>query len=149
MKLKSVSKLVSFAAGVVMLPLGLSATPAPLTAAPSDLSVAPFQSAPLQRVGWEEAKRRKLRQAYWLLEQGSHDYKGHRAEAMEHIRKAGEIIGMDLHGDGYAGDKQVDSDERLRMARRDLKDVVEETGGREHEHIRIAIKEIDRALEVR
>jgi len=90
-----------------------------------------------------------LRHAYWLLEQSDRDYHGHKAKAIEEIKKAGEIIGMDLHGEGYSGEHQKWSDERLREARQLLKDVAEKTGGdREHEHLRLAIKELDKALEV-
>jgi hypothetical protein len=109
-----------------------------------------LQQAQPQRVAWEEAKRHKLRHAYWLLEQGDKDYEGHRLLAMREIKKAGEIIGLDLKGDGYGGEHQKWSDERLREARKLLVEVRLETGGgHEHEHLREAIKEIDRALEVK
>jgi hypothetical protein len=98
---------------------------------------------------WEEAKRHKLRHAYWLLEQSDRDYHGHKDKAIKEIKKAAEILGMDLHGEGYGGEKQKWSDERLREAKHALQDIVEATGGHEHEHIRTAIKEIDKALEVR
>ena len=68
---------------------------------------------------------------------------------MKEIKKAGEIIGLDLHGEGYSGEHQKWSDDRLREARHLLQDVVEKSGGREHEHIRLAIKELDKALEVK
>jgi hypothetical protein len=147
-KLRSISNLVSLAAGLAFLPFGLAATPAPSSTPNSDLNVAPFQSAPLQRVAWEESKRKKLRRAYWILEQADHEYAGHRGKAMEEIRKAGKIIGMDLKGDGYGGAKPHWSDELLREARHNLEDIVDDTGGPEHKHIRTAIKEIDHALEV-
>lgn len=149
MKLRSISNFVSLAASLAVLPFGLAATPAASSAANPDAAVAPQQSSPLQRVGWEEKKKHKLRHAYWILEQTDRDYHGHREVALKEIRKAGKIIGMDLKGEGYGGEKQHWSDERLREAKSDLKDIVEETGGKEHEHIRAAIKEIDRALDVR
>ena len=62
-------------------------------------------------------------------------------------KKAGEIIGMDLKGEGYSGEPKWESDKRLREARRLLKEVRLETGGgEEHKHLRVAIKEIDVAL---
>ena len=94
-----------------------------------DLSIAPYQSPSLDRVGWDEAKRKKLRHAYWILEQADHDYAGHRVKAMEEIRKAGRIMGMDLKGDGYGGEHPHWSDALLREARRNLHDIVEESGG--------------------
>jgi hypothetical protein len=36
----------------------------------------------------------------------------------------------------------------LREARKNLQNIVEESGGEEHKHIRLAIKEIAHALEV-
>jgi hypothetical protein len=149
MKSRSLCHFVSIAVGLAVLPFGLAATPAPSSTASPESSVAALQSSGLQRVGWEEAKKHKLRHAFWILDQADRDYHGHRFAAQEEIRKAGKIIGMDLKGEGYSGEKKPWSDDLLREARRDLKDIVEDTGGKEHEHIRTAIKEIDRALEVR
>jgi hypothetical protein len=98
---------------------------------------------------WDDAKREKLRHAYWILEKADKDYHGHKAAAMEQIKKAGEIMSLDLHGKGYGGEKQPWSDARLREARGLLADIVSESGGKEHEHLRKAIKEVDKALEVR
>ncbi|MGO8697097.1 MAG: hypothetical protein ACLQVY_05200 [Limisphaerales bacterium] len=147
MKLRTIAQTLSFAAGIAILPLSLAANQASSPTAPSDLSIAPYQSPSLDRVGWDEAKRKKLRHAYWILEQADHDYAGHRVKAMEEIRKAGRIMGMDLKGDGYGGERPHWSDALLREARRNLHDIVEESGGGEHKHIRLAIKEIDHALE--
>lgn len=96
---------------------------------------------------WTDAKRTKLRHAYWLLEQGDRDYAGHRLAAMKDIKKAAALMGMDLKGEGYSGEHQKWSDERLREARKSLDEVVDKSGGREHAQIRAAIKELDRALE--
>jgi hypothetical protein len=98
---------------------------------------------------WDDSKREKLRHAYWILEGADRDYHGHKVAAMEQIKKAGEIIGMDLHhGKGYGGKHQPWSDARLREARGLLQDVVSDSGGKEHEHIHKAIHELDHALEV-
>jgi len=136
------------AALAALLPLGLASSRAAL--APSSLNAdgAALQQAHPRPLSWEEAKRHKLRRAYWLLEQGDRDYKGHRAKAIEEIKKAGEIAGMDLHGEGYGGEHQKWSDERLREAKHLLEDIVDKSHEHEHEHIWKAIKEIDRALEV-
>ena len=102
-----------------------------------------------QPMDWDDAKRRKLRRAYWILEGADHDYRGHRVEAMKEIKKAAEMMGMDLHGDGYGGGRQKWSDERLREARGLVEEVVDKTGRREHEHLRVALREINKALEVK
>jgi hypothetical protein len=106
-----------------------------------------LQQAQFQRVDWEEAKRHKLRTAYWLIEHADREYDGHRKVALKEVKKAGDIIGMDLHGEGYRGDAKWDSDKQLREARKLLKEVrLESGGGEEHKHLRTAIKEIDLAL---
>jgi hypothetical protein len=137
------------AALAALLPLGLASSRA--ASAPSSLAAdgAVLQQAQPSLIAWEEFKRHKLRHAYWLLEQADRDYKGHRGKAMEEIKKAGEIIGLDLHGEGYGGEHQAWSDERLREARQLLVDIVDKSHEHEHEHIWKAIKQIDKALEVR
>jgi len=133
-----------------LLPFTIMSSRAASAPSSLDASSAVLQQAQPQRVAWEEAKKHKLRHAYWLLEQGDTDYQGHRLLAMKEIKKAGEIIGLDLKGEGYGGDRQKWSDERLREAKTLLKEVALETGGgKEHEHLRTAIKELDKALEVR
>jgi hypothetical protein len=150
MKLHCIRNYLSMAATAALLPLGISTSHASPAPTPLDANSAVLQQAQLQRVDWEEAKKHKLRRAYWLLSEADRDYKGHRAKAIEEVKKAGDIIGMDLHGEGWGGEHQVWSDERLREARQLLIDVAEKSGGaREHEHLRIAIHELDRALEVR
>jgi hypothetical protein len=144
-------KYISVAAVAAVLPFAtskaraVSAVPLPIDADSS------LQQAPLRvEFHWDEGKKEKLRHAFWILEGADRDYHGHKAAAMEQIKKAGEIIGMDLHqGRGYGGEKQPWSDGRLREARGLLQDVVSDTGGKEHEHIRKAIHELDHALEVR
>jgi hypothetical protein len=140
---------VPLAALAALLPCALMANTAPSAPSTLDAGNAVLQQEQPQRVSWEEAKKHKLRHAYWLLSQADRDYDGHRLVAMKEIKKAADMIGMDLKGEGYSGEHQKWSDARLREARQLLKDVVDETGHREHEHIRIAIKEIDKALEVR
>jgi hypothetical protein len=140
---------VSAAAGAALLSLGIASGRAASAPSTLDVNIAGLQTAQFRTVEWEEAKKHKLRHAYWLLEQSDRDYKGHRVKAMEEIKKAGGIIGLDLHGEGYGGEHQVWSDERLREAKHLLEDVVEKSGGREHEHVRLAIRELNRALEIR
>lgn len=149
MKLHCLSRFVSLAAGGAVLPFTLLATQGPSPVPAADMALAPYQSPTFARVGWDESKRKKLRHAYWILEQANHDYGRHRATAMAELAKAAKILDLDLKGDGYGGVRQPWSDALLRDARRDLQDIVEPVGGEEYKHIRNAIKEIDHALEPR
>ena len=149
MKTGLLSQYACVAALAALLPLGVASSHG--ASNPSSLVAddAVLQQATPERIQWEEAKRRKLRRAYWLLEHADSDYHGHRGKAMEEIKKAGEIIGMDLHGEGYSGERQGVSDARMRETRKILMDIVDKGHLHEHEHIWKAIKEIDKALEVR
>ncbi len=150
MKTCRISSYASMAALAALLPLGLTSSRAASNLSSLNADGAVLQQANPRPMAWEEVKKHKLRQAFWLMEQADKDYKGHRAVAMKEVRKAGELIGMDLHGDGYGGKPQAKSDARLREAKVLLEEVVEATGGAaEHEHIRTAIKELDKALTVR
>jgi hypothetical protein len=148
MKIYCLSHCASMAALAALLPLGIAASRA---AAPSSLNAdgAVLQQAHPQPVAWEEAKRHKLRHAYWLLEQSDRDYHGHRAKAIAEIKKAGDMMGLDLHGEGYGGEHQKWSDARLREAKQLLVDVLDKSHAREPEHIWKAVKEIDKSLETR
>jgi hypothetical protein len=148
MKMHSKLQLVSLAAGLAICPLMLAATPAPPAQATADLTLAPLAAPSPQPVVWLEANRRKLRHAYWILEQADHNYQGHRGKAMEEIRKAGKVLRMDLKGDGYGGKKPVWSDALLREAKHNLEEIYEDYGGEEQRHIHAAIREINYALEL-
>ncbi len=147
-KLKRIATLAST---VAFLPLGsviASATPVP-SVLQTDSGL--YQSSDFQQVDWDDAKRKKLRHAFWLLNESDRDYDGHKAKAIEEIKEAGRIMGIDLKkGEGWGGEHQKWSDARLREARDLLIEVAEKSGGpREHEHLRKSIHEIDKALEVR
>lgn len=149
MKIRLISYYASTAALAALLPLAVVTSRAASTPSNLDADRAVLQQAQLQRVDWDDVKRHKLRHAYWLLEQADRDYGGHKGKAMEEIRRAGKIMGIDLHGEGYGGEHQPWSDERLREARQLLVDIVDTRHVHEHEHIWKAIKEIDRALELK
>jgi hypothetical protein len=144
-------KYVSVAAFAAILPFGTSSARA-ISATPIPVDSPANVQQGLIRVDsyWNEDRKEKIRHAYWILEGADRDYHGHKAAAMEHLKKAGDIIGMKLHeGRGYGGQRQPWSDERLREARGLLRQVVSETGGREHEHLRKAIEELTHALDVK
>ena len=147
MKIQYFSNYASVAALAVLLPLTMLSSRAATAPATLDANNSALQQAQPQRLGWEEAKKHKLRTAYWLIEHADRDYDGHRKAALKEVKKAGDIIGMDLHGEGYAGEPKWESNRRLIEARRLLKEVRLETGGgEEHKHLRNAIHEIDVAL---
>jgi hypothetical protein len=149
MKIHRVYNYVSMAALAALLPLAVASSRAASAPSTLDADGAVLQQAQLRRVDWDDAKRHKLRHAYWLLEQSDRDYKGHKGKAIEEIKKAAKMMGMDLHGEGYSGEHQPWSDERLREARHALEDIVDKGHEHEHEHLWKAISEINKALEVR
>lgn len=93
----------------------------------------------------------KLREAYQIMSWADHDYKGHRAKAMHETEEAGRRFDLDLHGEGRGHQRQHVSDAELRHARELLKEVrdMSEHQKRVHEHVDEAIRELDRALEVK
>lgn len=121
---------------------------ASVPAAPAGAS---YSSQPflLQNVTWEEYKIEQLRHAYHLLDHTDRDYDGHRKEAMHSIRKAAEILGVELKGGLHAGESQWDSDHKMREAKRILEGLIDETHGAEQAHIHRAIKELDKGLAIR
>jgi len=147
MKIQYLSNYASAAALAALLPFSMLSSRAATAPSSLDANNSLLQQAQPQRLGWEEAKKHKLRTAYWLIEHAERDYDGHRKAALKEVKKAGDIIGMDLHGEGYGGEPKWESDRRLIEARRLLKEVRLETGGgAEHKHLRNAIHEIDVAL---
>jgi hypothetical protein len=107
------------------------------------------QATPFQTVAWAEAKAEKLRHAYYLLEHANGDYAGHRVVAMRSIKKAAEILGVEIKGGGHAEEAQWASDKQVGEARRLLKELVDTTGGKEQAHVTRAVKELDKALTVK
>jgi hypothetical protein len=149
MKLRLIANVASVAALAAVLPLGSSSARAVSSGTAGIDGGSVTQTSQVQPVAWEKEKREKLRYAYYLLENADRDYHGHRGAAMEHIKKAADIIGEDIHHhEGSWGKPQGESDAHLREARRLLTTVSEESGGKEFEHVRSAIHELDRALEI-
>jgi hypothetical protein len=146
MKIRRISNYASVAAVAAFLPLAIATSRA--ASSPSQLNAddVVLQQAQLQRVDWDDAKRHKLRRAYWLIENTKDDYSGHKEKAKEEIKKAGENMGLDLHGEHFGDESQRRSDERLREARQLLMDIVDPGHHKEHEHIWKAVQEIDKAL---
>lgn len=148
MNCHKIANYLSTVALAIGLPMGLS------TAHASPVSNLPLFAqvdihVPGIHIEFGEDRRKQLRHAYWLLEQSDRDYHGHRMAAMEEVRKAAHGLGMDLHGEGYGGEKLHWSDKHLREARDILDDLARHSGGHERDHLREAVHQLDRALEVR
>lgn len=107
------------------------------------------QSSPFRPVTWEQFKVEKLQHAYHLLEHADGDYSGHREAAMQSIKKAAEILGVELTGGEHAEESQWKSDRKLEESRRLLKELVEDAKGKEQPHVHHAIRELDKALKVK
>jgi hypothetical protein len=143
-------KYVSVAAFAAILPFGTSSARA-VSATPIPVDTQADAQQGLIRVEsyWNEDRKEHIRHAYWILEGADRDYHGHKAAAMEQLKKAGDIIGMKLHeGRGYGGERQKWSDEQLREAKRLINEVTPDSHGKEHEHLRNAVEEINHALEI-
>ena len=126
----------------------LFAISAPPVATPAALAPAD-QPFAFENVRWETVRIEKLRHAYYLLDHADGDYHGHRIEAMHAIKKAAEVLGVDIKGGGHAEEAQWESDRKLREARRILMELADQTGSHEQPHIHRAIKELDRALVIK
>jgi hypothetical protein len=94
-----------------------------------------------------------LTQAYSTLASADHDYKGHRAKAMQAIKRAARLMGQKIGGDGKAKEQQTLSDEQLRGVQTMLQKVRGSVGGhnsqRVVEHINSAIHELRVALSIK
>jgi hypothetical protein len=149
--MKNYSLIVGISAGVALgsLSFGLNSAQA-AAAAPLQVAAGTSDQASFfQNVAWEHDRVEKLRHAYYLLEHADGDYHGHRAEAMHAIKRAGEVLGVEIKGGGHAEESQWASDRKLHEAKRLLEEVADEFGAREQAHVHTAIKELDRALAVR
>ena len=93
-------------------------------------------------------------QAYRVLEIADHDYQGHRIKAMEHLRKAGLILGVSLKGNGQGREQQGDSDTQLKQAQSMLQQMSKsKVAGRRHQramtHVNSALSELETALSIK
>jgi len=149
MKLHSLSVQISAGAALALLSFGISSGHAASATPIQNAGESFAQSSPFQQVRWEEGKIEKLRHAYYLLEHADGDYSGHRLEAMHSIKKAAEILGVELLGKARTEESQWKSDRRLHEAKHLLEDLADETSGKEQAHVHRAIKEIDKALAIK
>lgn len=91
-----------------------------------------------------------LRNAYAALSTGVNNYEGHRGNAMERVKMAAKLLGVDLSGDRPPGAGKESSDYRLRQARATLHQVRDSAAVRNQVliqgHLDEAIHQIDLAL---
>lgn len=144
-KMKTYSKLLNILAGVSFAVLTCS-TNNSRAASAQILLGQPSHPYLFQNVRWAEEKVEKLRHAYYLLDHADGDYGGHRVAAMHSIKKAAELLGVEIKGGGHAEESQWASDRKLREAKRLMEELLDKTGGKEQQHVRRAIKELDKAL---
>jgi hypothetical protein len=149
--MKTYSPSVRIAAGIALalLSCGISNGDAASAAPTQNAGDAFAQSSPFQNVNWEATKIETLQHAYALLEHADRDYSGHREAAMKSIRKAAEILGVELTGRVHPEESQWESDHRVREAKRLLEGLIVEGPGKEQPHIHRAIRELDKALAVK
>ena len=94
-----------------------------------------------------------LQQAYFILETGDHDYKGHRVRAMHQIEAAAKLLGLGLSGDAKDKQSQPLSDAKLREVQGMLQSVLGNAEvskqKRVSKHIAEAINQLSIALTIR
>jgi hypothetical protein len=94
-----------------------------------------------------------LRVAYLNLVAGNHDYKGHRVKALKQVESAGQLLGLNLSGDGKARSAQKNSDTDLGAAKNALQGVLAAANangqGQLSSKVNDAIKEINIALTIK
>jgi hypothetical protein len=134
--------------------LGTARLLAITTSTPQTASAPVAPAGLFQTVGFNDSQEAAmLHRAYRILASGDHDYKGHRAKAMDEVKKAAELLGTDLRGDDKDKTNQALSDDRLREARGLLEKVSNSSDVKNQKrvtrHIDAAIKQIDQALSVR
>jgi hypothetical protein len=143
MKLLSLTVLISTLGGASLLAV----------TSPQTLTTSAYQANQFETVKFSDTKEADmLHRAYRILATGDHDYHGHRADAMKQVKKAADLLGLDLKGDDKDREKQFLSDDKLREARGLLQNVLgaSEVKDQGHitKHINAAIKEINTALKV-
>jgi hypothetical protein len=109
------------------------------------LAAAPIADAgSFQTVAFSDtAEAATLRQAYIILATGDHDYKGHRVGAMQQVKSAADLLGLDVAGDARARQPQVLSDDKMRAAK-DM--IVQVLGAAEVKDQKRVVKHLNEAV---
>jgi hypothetical protein len=90
-----------------------------------------------------------LDDAYATLAQADHDYKGHRAKAMEQIKLGLKELGTDVSGHGKGREPQGTSDVQLRAALGLLQQAQGNLTGKPLKHVNNAIGQLNTALAIK
>ena len=167
MKFRSFGSYTSTLAALAGMPLLVQSAPTTPTPTLGQSSVDFDQHSDYRPAGyqsnWNDDQRRELRHIFYQLEHANRNYEGHRANAVNEIRRASDEMGMDLHGTGYSMqwqgspnyggyDRQTEttawSDNSLRRCQDRLRDLANSTQDPVRHHLYNAIHELDRALDV-
>ena len=102
---------------------------------------------------YADSPREDIVHAYVLLKMANNDYAGHRGNAIKELEKAGQELGLDLHGHGQEHERQMQSDAQMAEAGRILREARDRLDAHDREHaaahVDRAMREIDRALHIR
>jgi hypothetical protein len=92
-----------------------------------------------------------LVQAYSALANANHNYAGQRTAAMNHLKKAGDLLGIRMRGDSPDEQhiRQGNSDEQVRAAYDMLREARLRLKGRPREEVENAMDHIAKALDVK
>ena len=90
-----------------------------------------------------------LDDAYVTLSHADHDYKGHRAKAMNQIKLAVKELGGNISGKGKGHEPQGTSDAQLRAAIGLLQDAKAGLAGKPLKHVNLAIEQLNTALTIK
>lgn len=118
--------------GVSMMVLDGSAVPAAAVSRPAATS------------GATAGELQTLQQAYALLSDADHDYKGHRVRAMHAIESACKLLGASASGQPSGTEAQAASDGQLKQAQTLLQSVRGSAASAKQEGV---VRHVDRALE--
>ena len=122
--------------------------------APQTLQSSGAAAYGIEMTAFRDSKEAKLLQeAYVILSTGDHDYNGHRVGAMQQVRAAAELLGVDLAGDASGGKPQHLSDDRMRAAKDLIVQVRDSAAVKDQEkvakHLNEAVHQINSALGIK
>ncbi len=113
------------------------------------IPLAPAARWPAETIPNDGAEAGMLREAYGLLAEADHDYKGHRVRAMKQIEAAAKHLGINPRGEGRRHEPQGASDAQLRSAAALLRQASGGLRGHGLEHIKLACEQLNIALAIR
>jgi len=101
----------------------------------------------------DTAEAKLLRNAYIILAHGDHDYNGHRAGAMQQVKAAADLLGLDISGDANNKEVQPLSDDKMREAKTLIVQVLDSAAVKDQKrvvkHLNEAVHQINQALGIK